>query len=53
VRFALGVWSFVWTSVLSFFFSHSLAGCFSFAYLFIRLYHRILVFWFVTSERGY
>jgi hypothetical protein len=23
VRFALGVWSFVWTSVLSFFFSHS------------------------------
>jgi len=27
------MWSFVWISVLSFFFSWSLAGCFSFIYL--------------------
>jgi hypothetical protein len=29
------VWSFVWTWVLSFFFSCSFVGCFSFFYLFI------------------
>jgi hypothetical protein len=52
---ALGVWSFVWTLVLSFFFffSCSLVGCFSFIYLFIYLliYFLFQFFWLVCYNR--